>query len=486
MQRRRNCFRCKVAAMKPKAQPRHRQDSRQAKDAGAARSRMETWPTRHPRMTASPACALTRLGQCPSSKVRALLPQLAATCLMRDVESPHRGQVVYRNHPPWHIGNEPPAPRAAPFRATCHGQPRLHKHIAPIFLSKLDGIQYFCKAPFKKPITRQIRMKRKYITEFAIGYMNSYTSMVTAHQLLKGGTLKDDDRENLSKCHIYIIAARPSPYFDPDSIVHKDNKLSGVICYKIDGEEKRVEFDEYPWELEDDAVSLECKYPFKEINSINPEGKEVTYLPASFLATAHSNCYPNNPSDLNKYEVLYVGQALGDQGNRSALDRLRSHSTLQKILAMTNYDYPDKEIMIFMYQFDHAQMLTSMDGMAKDADKSDRNESRLMHAMQNPPEKKQKIGMIEAGLIRYFKPHYNEIFKIKFPSVKHKVLKSCYSLDISGLAIELNSSDLNYFFYSESTPLKSHHIAQIDLVSSQNRMSFFSATAFPNNPEVIK
>src|SRR3546814_12270971 len=59
-QRRGNCFRWKVAAMKPKAQPFPRQDSRQAKDARAAPSRMETWPTRHPRVTASPACGLTR------------------------------------------------------------------------------------------------------------------------------------------------------------------------------------------------------------------------------------------------------------------------------------------------------------------------------------------------------------------------------------------------------------------------------------------
>ena len=37
--------------MKSKAQPRHRQDSQQDKDAQAARFLMETWPTRHPRVT---------------------------------------------------------------------------------------------------------------------------------------------------------------------------------------------------------------------------------------------------------------------------------------------------------------------------------------------------------------------------------------------------------------------------------------------------
>lgn len=329
-------------------------------------------------------------------------------------------------------------------------------------------------------------MKRKFVMEYGIGYMNSYTSMVTAHQLLKGGELKQEDRENIAKCHIYIIAARPSPYFKSGSLKHENNNLSGKICYKIDGIEHEMDFDGYSWKLEDDAVSIDCKYPFREIRSLNPQGHEVTYLPASYLANSYLTHKNNEIGDLNCYEMLYVGQALGDQGNRSALDRLRSHSTFQKILALTNHDYPDKEIMIFMYQFEHGQVLTSIDGRAKDADNTDKNEMRLMNTIQNPPNKKQKISMIEAGLIRYFQPHYNEIFKIKFPSTKHKVLKSCYDLDITGLVVELDSSDLNYSLYSNHAASKTHHIAQIDLVSSKNRQSFFFATGFTNNPEIIK
>lgn len=328
-------------------------------------------------------------------------------------------------------------------------------------------------------------MKRKYVAEFGIGYMNSYTSMITAHQLLQGGALKEKDKKELELCHIYIIAARPAPYFDCESIRHENNKLSGRLCYKINGIEHKIDFSDYNWSLEDDAVTLDCKYPFREICSLNSQGHEVTYLPATYLANAYLTNKKNGVSDLNCYEVLYVGQALGNQGNRSALDRLRSHSTLQKILAMTNHDYPDKEIMIFMYQFENAQIFTSIDGRAKDADNTEENEERFMRAIKNPPDKKQKIGIIEAGLIRYFQPHYNEIFKIKFPSTKHKVLKSCYDLDITGLVIELDLSDLNYCLYSNAAASKMHHIAQIDLVSSISRMSFFYSTGLVKNPEII-
>lgn len=328
-------------------------------------------------------------------------------------------------------------------------------------------------------------MNRKFVTEYALGYLNSYTSMVTAHQLLLGGRVDPVDQENLAKCHIYIIAARPEPFFKPETLKHENNMLSGTVCYRVDGKEKDIPFEGYPWQLDDEESTIDCKYPYKEICSFNPDGQEGTYVAASMLTLRYLREDGSGANDLNLYEVLYVGQSVG-QGNRSASERLRNHSTLQKILALTNYDYPDKEIMIFMYQFENDQIFTSIDGRAKDANNSDKNELRLMNAINNPPNKQQKIGMIEAGLIRYFQPHYNEMFKIKFPSTKYKTLKSCYDLDVSSLVIELNCEDLNYFLYSSVVKPRSHHIAKFDLVASQKRFSFFHATGFEEMPDIIK
>ncbi|POP78432.1 hypothetical protein CXB38_21725 [Pseudomonas syringae] len=328
-------------------------------------------------------------------------------------------------------------------------------------------------------------MKRKFVTEFGLGYMNSYTSMTTAHQLIRGGEMSSIDQENLAKCHIYIIAARPAPYFKPENLKHESDTLSGSVYYRIDGKEHEIPFGGYRWKLEHEAAKIECKYPYREIRSYNPDGKEGTYVPASALTLMYLREDESGANDLNRYEVLYLGQAFG-QGNRSAMERLKSHSTLQKILAMTNHDYPDREIMIFMYQFENDQVFTSIDGRAKDADNSPKNEARLMNTINNPPNKQQKIGMIEAGLIRFFQPHYNKIFKIKFPSTKHKVLKSCYDLDVTSLIVELDSTDLNYFLYSPTVSARDHHIAKLDLVASQNRYSFFHATDFVEMPDLIK
>ncbi len=326
-------------------------------------------------------------------------------------------------------------------------------------------------------------MKRKFVTEYCIGYLNSYSAMVTAHQLSSGAKMTPEQISSFSDCHIYAITARPTPYFKKDSIKYCDEKLSGSICYKIDGVEKEIEFNNYKWKLDSNAVSVECKYPYKEVISYDKDGNECsTYVPATYLASVYLS---KNRNDLNDYEVLYIGQSLGSQGNKNALDRLSSHSTLQKILARTSYEYPDKEIVIFMYEFKHDRMYSSIDGRASNADNSDKNETRLFNAMENPPDKKQKIGLIEAGLIRYFQPPYNEIYKIKFPSTKHRVLNSCYNLDISGFIVEINCENLNYFLHSKSITSSYHHIAKIDLFNSIDRSSFFSPTEFKISPDVI-
>lgn len=326
-------------------------------------------------------------------------------------------------------------------------------------------------------------MERKYVTEYCYGYMNSLTVMVSAHQLMQGGTMKPEEENNLSKCHIYFIAARPLPYFKEGSINHQEKKLSGILCYKIDGKEYEIPFDDYPWILDKEVVRIEHKYPFREVKSYKANDDEGTYVPASFLASMYTS-EGDEGAHLKQYEILYIGQALG-QGSRSAADRLTRHETLQKILAVSNYDYPDKEIMLFMFEFENDQVLTSMDGRAKSADNSEKNETRLMNAIRNPPDKKQKIGMIEAGLIRYFQPLYNEKFKIKFPSTKHKVLKACINLDVTGLVIEIDTSDLICQLFSPTISPNEHHIAKINLTNPRNRLSFFHISGVDELPGVI-
>ncbi|HDT4368133.1 TPA: hypothetical protein QHL04_002712 [Klebsiella aerogenes] len=327
-------------------------------------------------------------------------------------------------------------------------------------------------------------MKRKFIHEFAFGYLNSFTAMVTAQQLTSDAKMNLEQEKQLSKCHIYFICARPSFYFIENTIKHEKNTLSGEIGYKIDGKESRFHF-EYDWILEDDAIDVICKYPFREVISINNAGEEVTYISASIIATFHSSkldCF----SDLSSYEVLYIGQAVGKNGSRNAVERLRNHSKLQKILAQTHYSKPDQEIMLFMYAFEHEQVFSSLDGRSGLIDDTDSDDMRFKLALKNLPNQNQAINMIEAALIRYFQPEYNEKFKESKISPKLKALAKCYDLDMSGIVVEINTENLFYSLYSKKIKKNYHHIVKIDLVSHQQRLSFFRPTGFNALPDIIE
>lgn len=325
-------------------------------------------------------------------------------------------------------------------------------------------------------------MKRKNITEYAFGYMNSYTSMMTAYQLMSGWR-PITGQDQIDKCHIYIIASRPNPYFIVESLKHEKGLLSGQLGYKISGVEQRIEFKDLSFELSDGATEIRCEYPYREIWTYNSEGDQCRYIPATFLASTLGTQISDGV--LTRFEVLYVGQAIG-QGNRSAQQRLTSHSTFQRILALSAHDTPDNEIAVLMFQFDHEYLFTSMDGRATGAIADDSNDIRVMNAIRNPPKKKQKIAMIEAGLIRYFEPRYNAIFKTKFPSMKHKTLKSCMDLDVSALVVELDTSDIGFTLWSKNVRASNHHTARYDLVNLQNRMSLFNLTGMSEFPGVIK
>jgi hypothetical protein len=58
---------------------------------------------------------------------------------------------------------------------------------------------------------------------------------------------------------------------------------------------------------------------------------------------------------------------LGTEGRRSALDRLKSHPTLQKILADVVHKMPDDEILLLTFEYLPYRVITSMDGTNKKA-----------------------------------------------------------------------------------------------------------------------
>lgn len=309
---------------------------------------------------------------------------------------------------------------------------------------------------------------RKFFSEFAVSLFTARWLMITPEQLLSDGKIEKQHDEILKKCHIYLVCRRPMQSVDPATLVHTGSILSGSVIYREGGVERRVRFS-HPFFLTGGAVRVHSPYPHREIQSIGTEGNVIRYLPVSALSISGAIQEPV----LRDLEVLYIGQAFGD-GTRNSFDRLRSHSTLQKILANTHYAFPDDEIQILSFEYKPYAIISSFDGIDKTGIRDHRDDARFPNLLRKPLSEKQQICLAEAGLIRYFQPHYNIVYKDSFPAADQKILNHCLNLDFSALVVEINTEDLSLRLWSKSATPRQHHIARFDLVNPTARRSFFT------------
>jgi len=311
---------------------------------------------------------------------------------------------------------------------------------------------------------------RKFISEHAVNICSARWIMTSASQLMSDGEMTPEHKQISDCCHIYVITKLPRIGFSPNTTKYEKGRISGHLQYRIGGELQEVPFDTgFP--LLDGATTVSLSsYPHREIQTFNDDGQLIRYLPAN--AVAFGPQVRMKHDELNNLEVLYVGQAFGD-GDRSAFKRLRSHSTLQKILADIQAECPDDEVFVLMFEYDQYRIISMMIGMV-DAQKSYEEDSeRFYSIIDNPLSDHQQICLVEAALIRYFGPKYNSIYKDSFPSRSHKILAECYSLDFSALVVEIDTEELYLSLFSEHAEPSQHHICQVDLIAAEDRQGFF-------------
>lgn len=312
--------------------------------------------------------------------------------------------------------------------------------------------------------------KRKYLSEFAVGIQSSHVVWIPASEINADKIIDQHTQNLLDACHIYIICKTPKLSFDKESFSYKNGKIIGNLIYKIRGETKLLPFEE-EFSLFDGATNVKVSnYPHRELLTFNDEKEEIRIMPANYFSLSRK--LHNKNLELQNLEILYIGQAYGD-GDRAALSRLANHSTLQKILAQIQYSSPDDEINILTFNFAPYRIITSMDGRAKAEITDYRDIARFHNILDNPLTDYQEICLIEAGLIRYFQPKYNKIYKENFPSQKHKILEQCYYLDFSALIVLLDTSELSLQLFSDTSAPRYYHTCNIELTDPEERYGFF-------------
>ncbi|QEL18784.1 hypothetical protein [Limnoglobus roseus] len=308
---------------------------------------------------------------------------------------------------------------------------------------------------------------RKYLSEFAVN-MQAKQVLVMLPTYLEH--LPADYFRPPYQSHIYGIARRPRVAFDPDSIVVTPEAIRGTVIAQRRGKPQQYDFEvkNYP---ADPVVKCECEYPYSDFRFIDAKGEVALEGPViQYLMKAGvGSVYP----ELVDLEILYVGQAYGKDGSRTAPQRLTSHETLQKILAEAIQRSPDMQIWIVLFSFGE-WLIASFDGRVEVNEEEQKEDlSHMWNVLGTRITEAQRINYCEAALIRYFQPQYNTEFKNSFPSASHSSYAECYKLDLNSVAVEIDCRPIGSRFWSQTVEPAWDHLISYPLHSEEERRDMF-------------
>ncbi|HAV5769938.1 TPA: hypothetical protein JI173_06690 [Acinetobacter baumannii] len=330
-------------------------------------------------------------------------------------------------------------------------------------------------------------MNKSYMSNFGLEFLTDKFFFASAHSLDQ--ELSEEMKKIIKNSHIYCIVDSPRVMIEPQSFKYKiiEDFLFFTLKLKYRINEKIIEktlVTDIPYQLPKGVVKVEVSdYPHIGINLLDSKNN-ITHN-----TTVYDLAYRFQIEDLISMKVLYIGKAIGNNTNRNALDRLKNHSTFQKILANRNAYYPDRAVFIAMFQFHQVKQYTIIDAWDLSRTNDDDDDlDRIFKASKAKISLEEQIAIIEMALIRYFEPEYNNKLKKDLPKQKSKILAICEKYDFSGIAINfcidnIKSNGLNYYFYTEKVQKNFEHLIRIELIDPEIRKGFFSLGNFSWAPE---
>jgi len=260
--------------------------------------------------------------------------------------------------------------------------------------------------------------------------------------------------EAIESCHIYFIG------YLPRVSVSGSEQLGQTVSIHLDclGERRSVS-----WEFPEGACLRKVDgFWFVEAR----DGQRYAPTSDQILVRLSQQHAPL------EFDVRYIGQSFGRDGSRSALNRLLSHETLQKIAL--RQAPPGHQIALILVEVQPNNQLVTV--LNPHADELDRDGSRIQAGLDKlfGTSERERVALYEAAMIRYFQPEFNVEFKDSFPSTRLKILQDCYNKDFSAVIAEFCFDDIPFVLRSEKVAAAHYHAAKYNLHSQEERRAFFS------------
>jgi len=260
-------------------------------------------------------------------------------------------------------------------------------------------------------------------------------------------------RSIVDNCHIYLIGTLP-----PMQIERFDGSEG---LFKIDFS---ILHQNYRTEIEVPNLAR-CQLVDGVCYLYDTEDRRININYNQFLR------HISNLTKRMVFNVLYIGQSFGQNGERNSLDRLKSHETLQRISLSEDLKGEALHVLLLSIN-DENRTFTIFNPFAK---KSDDDGSRISNGVEKlfQTSDKERTTIFEASLIRFFEPKYNKELKNSFPSTKMKILKDCYAKDFSSVIAEICNDYIPFGFKSDKIEFCLDVMAIHNLHTEEERKAFF-------------
>lgn len=282
-----------------------------------------------------------------------------------------------------------------------------------------------------------------------------------------------------SNCNIYIVSSRPRMTVDPDTVRAANGRISLQLGRQMGSHVEHVEV-EGEHGLGTDDFEWRSVWPCDEFEIVDRTGDRLlngVVAPALQAFGADVALFDQH--------VLYVGQAFGQAGERTAWDRLRSHKTLQSIYAEAR---PDTDVWLSLCEVTDLVLIPEIvpNVETQMTDEQDNEHIEIIYRRMRDPgfKSREAVAIAEAGLIRYFRPTFNVKFRDNFPDPGHVNVSTAYELDFNTLGVELQASDVRTRYGSGDQSPQSMHFIGYQLDSDPDRAPVQMAAALSMAPPV--
>jgi hypothetical protein len=310
-----------------------------------------------------------------------------------------------------------------------------------------------------------------YVSEFGISMVCTPFSLFRQSELAFAQAEAQAKQEGYSP-HLYILAQRPRVTLDPKSVVITKDEISGRVQFAMPEGPKTCGWSARN-PFADATLVMECPYPYSEFALRRKGGALLSGGECAMLVP--SGREPAEvPSDYD-LKVVYVGQAFGDDGDRDAFQRLRSHSTLQEVYADAMREAPHMDVWLMLLRAEATQIVSIFPSDLSPGVPLDESLAKKTRQLLGAPiSLQQRINFTEAALIRYFSPSYNTVYKDRFPHPGHKTYAECYAADVNVVCAELQTLDVAARTFSDAVAPAYAHIASYALRSNEERRHMFA------------